>query len=191
MASARTWHAIADPGRPQERYEQVARSYYEKGKALSTAAAFESDDVIDPAQTRHVLTQDPGPEESCRFRGRQRRGPGDRRMNLERPRRAPACFRPGTDRRGQWRWHARGPAEPNPPASVLRWGGGGWVGPGEAVADPGQVGAAMTVPESANISTKCRQRGGTDLDLVAAAVCAIAFSRSASSARAQAGPGRT
>jgi acetyl-CoA carboxylase carboxyltransferase component len=30
-------------------------SYYERGKALSTAAAFEIDDVIDPADTRAVL----------------------------------------------------------------------------------------------------------------------------------------
>jgi acetyl-CoA carboxylase carboxyltransferase component len=29
--------------------------YYEKGKALSAAAAFEVDDVIDPAQTRQIL----------------------------------------------------------------------------------------------------------------------------------------
>ena len=49
--------AIADPAARQERYEQLVAEYYEKGKALSTAAAFEIDDVIDPAQTRHVLTQ--------------------------------------------------------------------------------------------------------------------------------------
>ena len=41
----------------QRRYDQLVAEYYEKGKALSTAAAFEIDDVIDPAQTRHVLTQ--------------------------------------------------------------------------------------------------------------------------------------
>jgi acetyl-CoA carboxylase carboxyltransferase component len=49
--------AIADPAARQERCEQLVAEYYEKGKALSTAAAFEIDDVIDPAQTRHVLTQ--------------------------------------------------------------------------------------------------------------------------------------
>jgi acetyl/propionyl-CoA carboxylase alpha subunit/acetyl-CoA carboxylase carboxyltransferase component len=49
--------AIADPAARQKRYEQLVAEYYEKGKALSTAAAFEIDDVIDPAQTRHVLTQ--------------------------------------------------------------------------------------------------------------------------------------
>jgi acetyl-CoA carboxylase carboxyltransferase component len=47
--------AIADPAGRQERYEQLVGEYYEKGRALSTAAAFEIDDVIDPAQTRHVL----------------------------------------------------------------------------------------------------------------------------------------
>ena len=49
--------AIADPAARQERYEQLVAEYYEKGKALSTAAAFEIDDVIDPAQTRHVLIE--------------------------------------------------------------------------------------------------------------------------------------
>jgi acetyl-CoA carboxylase carboxyltransferase component len=49
--------AIADPAARQERYERLVAEYYEKGKALSTAAAFEIDDVIDPAQTRRVLTQ--------------------------------------------------------------------------------------------------------------------------------------
>jgi acetyl-CoA carboxylase carboxyltransferase component len=49
--------AIADPAARQERCEQLIAEYYEKGKALSAAAAFEIDDVIDPAQTRHVLTQ--------------------------------------------------------------------------------------------------------------------------------------
>ena len=49
--------SFIDPAARQERYEQLVAEYYEKGKALSTAAAFEIDDVIDPAQTRHVLTQ--------------------------------------------------------------------------------------------------------------------------------------
>jgi acetyl-CoA carboxylase carboxyltransferase component len=48
---------IADPAARQERYERLVAEHYEKGKALSTAAAFEIDDVIDPAQTRHVLTR--------------------------------------------------------------------------------------------------------------------------------------
>ena len=49
--------AIADPAARQERYEELVGEYYEKGKALSTAAAFEIDDVIDPAQTRHLLIE--------------------------------------------------------------------------------------------------------------------------------------
>jgi acetyl-CoA carboxylase carboxyltransferase component len=48
---------ITDPAARQQRYEQLVAEYYEKGKALSTAAAFEIDDVIDPAQTRRVLTE--------------------------------------------------------------------------------------------------------------------------------------
>jgi acetyl/propionyl-CoA carboxylase alpha subunit len=47
--------AITDPGLRQQRYEQLVAEYYERGKALSAAAAFEVDDVIDPAQTRQVL----------------------------------------------------------------------------------------------------------------------------------------
>jgi acetyl-CoA carboxylase carboxyltransferase component len=47
--------AITDPAERQQRYEQLVASYYERGKALSTAAAFEIDDVIDPADTRPVL----------------------------------------------------------------------------------------------------------------------------------------
>jgi acetyl-CoA carboxylase carboxyltransferase component len=47
--------AIADPAERQQRYDQLVASYYERGKALSTAAAFEIDDVIDPADTRGVL----------------------------------------------------------------------------------------------------------------------------------------
>jgi acetyl-CoA carboxylase carboxyltransferase component len=49
--------AITDPAGRQQRYEQLVAEYYEKGKALSAAAAFEIDDVIDPAQTRHVLIE--------------------------------------------------------------------------------------------------------------------------------------
>jgi acetyl-CoA carboxylase carboxyltransferase component len=47
--------AISDPAERQERYDQLVASYYERGKALSTAAAFEIDDVIDPADTREIL----------------------------------------------------------------------------------------------------------------------------------------
>ncbi len=47
--------AIEDPGARQARYEQLVAEQYTRGKALSTAMAFEIDDVIDPAQTRAVL----------------------------------------------------------------------------------------------------------------------------------------
>ena len=47
--------AISDPGDRQARYEQLVAEQYTRGKALSTAMAFEIDDVIDPADTRAVL----------------------------------------------------------------------------------------------------------------------------------------
>ena len=47
--------AIADPQARQARYEELVAEHYTRGKALSTAAAFEIDDVIDPADTRAVL----------------------------------------------------------------------------------------------------------------------------------------
>ena len=48
--------AIADPGARRARYEELVADQYTRGKALSTAMAFEIDDVIDPADTRAVLT---------------------------------------------------------------------------------------------------------------------------------------
>ena len=48
--------AIEDPDARQGRYEELVAEQYIRGKALSTAAAFEIDDVIDPADTRAVLT---------------------------------------------------------------------------------------------------------------------------------------
>jgi acetyl-CoA carboxylase carboxyltransferase component len=47
--------AIEDPGARQARYEQLVAEQYTRGKALSTAMAFEIDDVIDPADTRTVI----------------------------------------------------------------------------------------------------------------------------------------
>jgi acetyl-CoA carboxylase carboxyltransferase component len=47
--------AIADPHARQARYDELVAEYYARGKALSTAQAFEVDDVIDPADTRQVL----------------------------------------------------------------------------------------------------------------------------------------
>ncbi len=48
--------AIADPAAREARYEELVAEHYTRGKALSTAAAFEIDDVIDPADTRAVLS---------------------------------------------------------------------------------------------------------------------------------------
>jgi len=48
--------AIGDPLARQARYQELVAEQYTRGKALSTAAAFEIDDVIDPADTRAVLT---------------------------------------------------------------------------------------------------------------------------------------
>jgi acetyl-CoA carboxylase carboxyltransferase component len=53
----RDLEAIADPAEREARYQQLVAEHYERGKALSTAAAFEIDDVIDPADTRAVLAR--------------------------------------------------------------------------------------------------------------------------------------
>jgi acetyl/propionyl-CoA carboxylase alpha subunit/acetyl-CoA carboxylase carboxyltransferase component len=47
--------AIADPDARRARYDELVAEYYTRGKALSTAQAFEIDDVIDPSDTRQVL----------------------------------------------------------------------------------------------------------------------------------------
>ncbi len=47
--------AIADPQARRARYDELVAEYYTRGKALSTAQAFEIDDVIDPADTRRTL----------------------------------------------------------------------------------------------------------------------------------------
>jgi acetyl/propionyl-CoA carboxylase alpha subunit/acetyl-CoA carboxylase carboxyltransferase component len=49
--------AVADPAQRRELYDQLVAAAYERGKGLSTAAAFEIDDVIDPADTRAVITR--------------------------------------------------------------------------------------------------------------------------------------
>jgi acetyl/propionyl-CoA carboxylase alpha subunit/acetyl-CoA carboxylase carboxyltransferase component len=48
--------AIQDPEARQARYEELVAEQYTRGQALSTAMAFEIDDVIDPADTRAVLS---------------------------------------------------------------------------------------------------------------------------------------
>jgi acetyl/propionyl-CoA carboxylase alpha subunit len=47
--------AIADPAERKQKYEEMVAAMYEKGKALNTAALFEIDDVIDPADTRRFI----------------------------------------------------------------------------------------------------------------------------------------
>ena len=47
--------AIGDPAARQARYDELVAEQYTRGQALSTAMAFEIDDVIDPADTRAVL----------------------------------------------------------------------------------------------------------------------------------------
>jgi len=47
--------AIEDPAGRRARYEELVAEQYARGKAVSTAMAFEIDDVIDPADTRAVL----------------------------------------------------------------------------------------------------------------------------------------
>jgi acetyl/propionyl-CoA carboxylase alpha subunit/acetyl-CoA carboxylase carboxyltransferase component len=49
--------AIDDPGARRARYDELVAEHYTRGQALSAAAAFEIDDVIDPADTRTVLTK--------------------------------------------------------------------------------------------------------------------------------------
>ncbi len=47
--------AIADPSSRKRAYDEMVAAMYEKGKALNTAALFEIDDVIDPADTRRWI----------------------------------------------------------------------------------------------------------------------------------------
>ena len=49
--------AIDDPDARRERYDELVATYYERGKALSVATVFEVDDVIDPADTRVLLSR--------------------------------------------------------------------------------------------------------------------------------------
>ena len=62
---------IADPAERESRYLELVAQMYERGKALSIASVFEIDDVIDPAETRRIITLSldaaqgvrPGPDE--------------------------------------------------------------------------------------------------------------------------------
>jgi acetyl-CoA carboxylase carboxyltransferase component len=48
--------AIEDPEERKELFEQMVAQAYEHGKALNTASHFELDNVIDPADSRHLVT---------------------------------------------------------------------------------------------------------------------------------------
>jgi acetyl-CoA carboxylase carboxyltransferase component len=49
--------AIEDPEERKAEYERRVAASYEHGKAINTASHFEIDDVIDPAESRNVLTR--------------------------------------------------------------------------------------------------------------------------------------
>jgi acetyl-CoA carboxylase carboxyltransferase component/biotin carboxylase len=49
--------AIEDPAERQATYEQMVARMYEHGKAVSMASHFEIDDVIDPVDTRRLITR--------------------------------------------------------------------------------------------------------------------------------------
>jgi hypothetical protein len=48
--------AIGDPAERERFFQAKLAGLYERGKALSAATAFEIDDVIDPADSRHWIT---------------------------------------------------------------------------------------------------------------------------------------
>ena len=49
--------AISDPQERQATFERMAAAAYQQGKAINMASAMEIDDVIDPLDTRHWITQ--------------------------------------------------------------------------------------------------------------------------------------
>jgi acetyl-CoA carboxylase carboxyltransferase component len=48
--------AISDPTEREHRYDELVNKLYEHGSAINASAAFEIDDVIDPADTRRWIT---------------------------------------------------------------------------------------------------------------------------------------
>ncbi|MFZ0834563.1 MAG: carboxyl transferase domain-containing protein [Mycobacterium sp.] len=56
IAARDTLNAIADPAERQQTYEAMLAGAYRDGSALNTASHLEIDDVIDPADTRAVVT---------------------------------------------------------------------------------------------------------------------------------------
>ena len=49
--------AIEDPEERKKEYERMVAAAYEHGKAISMASHFEIDDVIDPAESRNIITR--------------------------------------------------------------------------------------------------------------------------------------
>ncbi|MDD5191297.1 MAG: carboxyl transferase domain-containing protein, partial [Dehalococcoidales bacterium] len=49
--------AIEDPAERKKTYDRMVAGAYQHGKALSMASYFEIDDVIDPAESRHVIVR--------------------------------------------------------------------------------------------------------------------------------------
>jgi acetyl/propionyl-CoA carboxylase alpha subunit len=56
LGRRRELEAIKDPIEREARLQELVGLAYEKGKAVSTATYFEIDDVIDPAETRRVIS---------------------------------------------------------------------------------------------------------------------------------------
>jgi acetyl/propionyl-CoA carboxylase alpha subunit/acetyl-CoA carboxylase carboxyltransferase component len=50
--------AVEDPEERKKLFEHMVAKAYEHGKAINTASHFEIDDVIDPAQSRHVIIRE-------------------------------------------------------------------------------------------------------------------------------------
>ena len=55
-ATGGSWRRSPTTPRAQARFDELVAESYERGKALNVAAVFEIDDVIDPADTRKILT---------------------------------------------------------------------------------------------------------------------------------------
>lgn len=49
--------AIRDPDARKARYDELVAAAYERGKALNAGVSFAFDDVIDPADTRHIIVR--------------------------------------------------------------------------------------------------------------------------------------
>jgi acetyl-CoA carboxylase carboxyltransferase component len=57
LAFRKELDAVADEAERQAQFDSMVAAAYEMGKALNTASYFEIDDVIDPAETRAVVTR--------------------------------------------------------------------------------------------------------------------------------------